>query len=188
MAELSCNVTVFVLGLFHMEIAVVSPSSIRIKGKQVSFVVDPTPTKAKQAADAVFITQGNTLESPDIEGVRLTMSGAGEYEVGGVKITGVKSGETTSYFFTVDGITMLIAAASSLNGKESLRDVAVAVIAADTLADQSALATVANAAAVFYGEQAAENVKALGKEVQPIAKYVTTKEKLPQEMEVVLLA
>lgn len=170
-----------------MEIALISPTSIKIKGKQVSFLINPVLGKAKLAADAVFLTSDNTVESPEVEGVRLTMSGPGEYEVGGVKITGVRIAEHTSYFFTVDGVSVLVATASSLKGKESLRDVAVAVIAADAPVDESVLATVTDNVAVFYGQEAVETVKALGKEVQPVPKYVVTKEKLPQEMELVLL-
>lgn len=170
-----------------MDVSIVTPASIRIKGKQVSFLVDPVATRAKQEADAVLLTHGNTITTNDIEGVRLTMSGPGEYEVGGVKITGVRSGEGTVYYFIMDSISVLVATANSLKGKESSRDVGIALINSDGLTDQSALATVDSNVVLFYGQEAAANVKALGKDLPAVTKYTTTKEKLPQEMEVVLL-
>ena len=171
----------------NMEIAIVSAESIRIKGKQTTFVVDPVATKAKVTADAVLFTKGSGVDTASVEGSRLTIAGPGEYEIGGVKISGVKSGETTAYYLSLDGVTVLVSPTSMLKNKESLRDVDLVALQVDSVVDQSALATVANGVALFYGGQAAENVKGLGKEVQPVAKYVTTKDKLPQEMEIVLL-
>ncbi len=170
-----------------MEIALLSSTTTRLKGKLASLVIDPVVSKAKiQAEGILLLTQKET--DVEVEGSRLTMSGPGEYEVGGVKITAVKQEASISYYLSLDSVSILVATASSLKGKESLRDVDVALLFADSLADTSALATVAGGVAIFYGPQAAENIKALGKEVQPINKYVTTKDKLPAEMEAVLLA
>lgn len=171
----------------NMEITIVSQESIRIKGKQTAFVVDPVVTKAKVTADAVLLAKGSSVDTSSVEGSRLTIAGPGEYEIGGVKISGVKSGETTAYYLSLDGVSVLISPTSMLKNKESLRDVDVVVLQADSVVDQSALATVANGVALFYGVQAAENIKGLGKELQSVSKYVTTKDKLPQEMEIVLL-
>lgn len=170
-----------------MEVALVSPSCVRLRGKVVSFVVDPVSAKSKVQADAIILLQHRTTDVL-VEGSRLTMSGPGEYEISGVKITGVAAGESTSYFLTLDGVTVLLSKASTLKGKESLRDVDVTVLLADELTDQAALTTVASGVALFYGEKAAENAKALGKEPQVMNKYVVTKDKLPAELEVVLLA
>jgi len=171
-----------------MEIAIVSAASIRIKGKLATLVVDPSLAKTKVTADATLILKRDSAEGGEVEGSRLTMSGPGEYEVGGVKITGVKGGDCTAYYLSLDGISLLVTPVSSLKGKESLRDVDIVILLADALADPSALATVTSGVAVFYGPQAEENVKALGKEVQKVEKYSIAREKLPQEMEVILLA
>ena len=170
-----------------MEVALVSSTSIRLKGKVVSFVVDPVSAKSKVQADAIVLLQDRATDAL-VEGSRLTMSGPGEYEISGVKITGIAGGESTSYFLTLDGVTVLLSKASTLKGKESLRDVDVTVLLADEVADQAALTTVTSEVALFYGEKAAENAKALGKEPQVMNKYVVTKDKLPAELEVVLLA
>lgn len=170
-----------------MEVALIGPSSLRLRGKTVTLVVDPQESKAKIQADAVMLLHDLSTASI-VEGSRLTMAGPGEYEVGGVKITGIKNAGNTSYYLTLDGVSLVIACTSSLIGKESLRDVDIAVLFADSLVDQSALATITNGVALFYGPQAQENAKALGKETQTISKYVVSKDKLPAEMEVVLLA
>lgn len=169
-----------------MEIALVSPTSIRIKGKQSALLVDPVASKAKLMADAVLMTSNNPT-TPEVEGCRLVMAGPGEYEVGGVKITGIRTGEKTAYYLTLEGVSILVAAASELKGKDGMKDAALTLLCADSVVDQSALAGATNSIAIFYGPQAEENVKALGKETQAVSKYVTTKDKLPQEMEVVLL-
>lgn len=173
--------------MVEMEIALVGPTSIKIKGKLAAFVVDPEASKTKVAADAILLLAGSLDKVPEVEGARLTLSGPGEYEIGGMKISGVKNGERATFYISVDGMSLLIAPVSSIKGKESLRDVDVAVLLADTLVDASALASVTNGVSIFYGPQAEENVKALGKEVPATGKYVITKDKLPQEMEVVLL-
>lgn len=169
-----------------MEVALVSPETIRLKGKTAAFVVDPVAGKVKLSGDAVLLLKEH-VSSVDVEGSRLTIAGPGEYEISGVKITGVRTGDVTNYFLTLDSITILVGAASSLKGKENLRDVDMVILLADSVVDQSALATIANKVAMFYGPQTQENATALGKTVEPVNKYVVTKDKLPQEMEVVLL-
>lgn len=169
-----------------MEIALLNPTTLRFKSKLASLVVDPTEGKAKIQADATILMQSKALV--EVEGSRVTISGPGEYEVGGVKITGARSAESVIYYFTMDLVTVLVATASSIKAKESLRDVDIAVLLAESVVDPSALATVASGAAVFYGPEAVENIKVLGKEVAGISKYVITKDKMPAEMEAILLA
>lgn len=171
-----------------MEIALISPTAIKLKGKQASFVVDPIVTRAKQQADAAFITGGVAdTDASGIEGSRVTFSGPGDYEVGGIKISGVRSNGRVVYYLSLDGITIMVGAASSVKGKE-MREAQVVALLADELIDQSALATMNASAVLFYGEKAAENITALGKTAEGIAKYVTTRDKLPTEMEVILLS
>lgn len=169
-----------------MEVALVAPTTIRLKGKLATLLVDPVATRGKQQAEAALLLNLSKTDA-EIEGLRLTMAGPGEYEVSGVKITGIRNEAGILYYLTLDNVKLLVGAASSLKGKESLRDVDIAVLLAEGLVDQSALATVADSVAIFYGPQTQENAKVLGKEAQSVNKYVITKEKLPQEMEVVIL-
>lgn len=69
-----------------MEISLVNSSSVKIKGKNASLIIDPT---AKQDADIIIATKSlDVLGIDKIEGVRLVIAGPGEYEAGGISITG----------------------------------------------------------------------------------------------------
>lgn len=166
-----------------MEITLLSEAAIKIKSKTASLLIDPVAVKTKLAAEAVLLTKKQKI--PEVENMRLAISGPGEYEVGGIKITGTKAGEGNVYFLTVDGISIFVGSTSAI--KKETTEAQMAILLADGLVDQSALANGVSSVALFYGEKAAENVKALGKEVAPTEKFVITKDKLSAEMEVVLL-
>jgi hypothetical protein len=81
-----------------MEIQKLSPSSIRIKGSGASVVVDPTGK-----ADAEIVIATLPLENVMLDkvvGKRLTISGPGEYEVGGVAVSGKQTREGIIYQIT----------------------------------------------------------------------------------------
>lgn len=69
-----------------MEISKISDSSLKIKGKNAAVVIDPT---AKVDAEIVIAVQ--PLENLALDKVgnnRLIISGPGEYEAGGISVTG----------------------------------------------------------------------------------------------------
>lgn len=168
-----------------MEVALIAPTSMRIKGKQSTFLVDPVSTKGKLQADASINLLPSTV-TPDIEGLRITLQGPGEYEVSGVKITALGTSEKTQYYLTVDNVRLLLTKASSLKGKD-FREIDMLVLYADELPDQAIVAETGVAVALFYGEKAQEALTILGKTSEPVTKYIITKDKLPSEMEVVLV-
>jgi len=170
-----------------MEVSLLNSTTLRLKGKSIVLIVDPVAQKAKIAGDAVIFLREENKEI-DVEGSRLNIFGSGDYEVGGVKITGIKSGDILSYYVLLDGMSLLIGKASGIKGKESLRDVDVVIILSDIIVDQSSLASVTSGVAIFYGEMGKENITALGKDLQSVNKFSITKDKLPSEMEVVWLA
>ncbi len=62
------------------------------------------------------------------------------------------------------------------------------VLKANEPLDGSAVAALSPRIVILYGEHALEIAKSLGKEgIAPVSKYATTLEKLPEEMEVVVL-
>ncbi len=72
-----------------MEISLVNKTSVKLKGKAASVVIDPT---AKSEAEIVITTKAlDSLTLDKVEGVRLIISGPGEYEAGGISITGKSS-------------------------------------------------------------------------------------------------
>lgn len=171
-----------------MDITSLSPNAIKIKGKTTAFIVEPRDTKGKLAADAVITFDKTPIDIAGIEGVRVVIAGAGDYEVGGTKLVGVASQGVSLYYIGLDNAIVMVGKASAFKNKETLRDADIAILYADGLTDASLLASLNPSVVIFYGPQAAENIKALGKETTAVSKYSITKDKLPTEMEAVLLS
>ena len=172
-----------------MEITLVNTSSLRLKGKQVTLVVNPTGGKGKLAAEAaLFFGRSQSFDLLLLENAKLIIDGAGEYEIGGVKITGIRANDTNGYDIVLDGIDIFVAKASMLAKMKDIKEAEIVVIEADTLVNQSVIAALNANVTMFYGEQAAANVKALGKEEQEsISKYAVTRDKIPADAQILLL-
>ena len=176
------------LGLAYMEIAVVALNCLKIKGKKGSFVIDPLNVNSKTEADAViFFSEKETADLPKIEGYRVVISSPGEYEVSGIKISGSKSGDGLIYQFYVDGVNIVLANASVLEkAKDKLSSHNILLLNADTEVSISAVTTLEPEVVVVYGENASKLEKE--ENVIKASKYSTTKDKLPEKMETVLLS
>lgn len=173
-----------------MEVVVITDNVLRIKGKNAVLVVDPISSMPKTAADAVLILS-NTKEYSDakIEGHRVVIHGAGEYEIGGIKISASYNDGDLVYTIVVDGIDLLLASSKGLKiAKEKIKESNLIVIDTQVIIDESSVTAIAPNVVLLYGENREESAKVLGKEPQKSSKYVVTLEKLPQEMEVVVLA
>ena len=171
-----------------MDVILLSPNSVKIKGKTVSFIIEPRDTKGKLAADAVITFDATPIDTSHIEGVRVAIAGAGDYEVGGVKMFGLKNDDTAIYYINLDNMMVMVGKASTLKSKEVVRDADVAVIYADSAVDASLLATLNPRSVIFYGPQGTENIKVLGKEATASSKYSVVKDKLPAELEAILFS
>lgn len=69
-----------------MEIGLSSPNSVKLKGKNATLITDPT---TKVDADIIIATQPlDSLNEAALANVRLIISGPGEYEAGGIGVTG----------------------------------------------------------------------------------------------------
>lgn len=174
-----------------MEILTLTKDSIKIKGKISSFVVDPiVALRTKTQADAVIIlTKQQNYETSKIEGGRVIIQSPGEYEVGGVKITGFRVNNDLNYNILIDGIDLLLTSSSSLaKQKEPTRDYHVLVLEADAVIDDSVIATFSPQMVVLYGEKSGELFASLGTTKKTKSSKITLKkEQLPEELEVVLL-
>jgi len=171
-----------------MEITFSSPAAIKIKGKQATCIVNPSESKAKLAADIVLGFTLHEMPKMSFEQEPLFVSGPGEYESKGMKITGVFFENVVSYQITVDGITLIVTKGCVVEKiKDKFEDAEILVILADEIVQQAAISALDPYVVVIYGEKAEESIKGLGKEVTPVSKYSVTKDKLPSEMEVVLL-
>ncbi len=168
-----------------MEIAILPKHALKLKGKQATLVVNPAD-KATPYSAAILL--GSSVVPNSDDGV--VISGPGEFEVGGIKISGTREGGDVVYTMNIDGVGILLgetAAIAKTQGK--LKENNVAILYTSVVTDASLATGLATNAVLFYGEKASEVVQTFAKEnVKTMPKYLITSEKLPQEIETVLLS
>lgn len=71
-----------------MEISKITDTSIKVKGKNASVVIDPVSKIEAQIVIATVPEEQLSLDK--VEGVRLVVSGPGDYEAGGISVAGKK--------------------------------------------------------------------------------------------------
>ncbi|HSW47599.1 MAG TPA: hypothetical protein VLG67_00820 [Candidatus Saccharimonadales bacterium] len=168
-----------------MEISILSKSSIRIKGKSSVLSVDPTQ---KTECNAVILL-ANETSGVKINDEDVVFNGPGEYEAGGVKITGYRVESDLAFSINIDSINLTLGKLSTLSKfQNKLKEANILVVNCNELIDASFLTSMASSVIIFYGEKAAEVGKAIGAEnVKNLSKYATTIDKLPAEVETVIL-
>jgi len=167
-----------------MEIALLPKSSLRIKGKTAAFVINP---QGAVVANAAMLFDPNAeFESEET----VTLKGAGEYEIGGVKITGLRNEKSVLYSMQVDGMEIVAGPVALLSAMQhKLKEHNVVIVSCDEVTDASFLTSLAVNAVLFYGDKAQEVAQAFEKEnLQKMTKYSASLGKLPAEMETVLLS
>jgi hypothetical protein len=97
-----------------MEITRLTDTSIRIKTKTATFVVDPN---LKTDADVTLIMQSEESDPKLVENARLVIDGPGDYEVMDVAITGIKYGDFVGYSID-DGSSKILIVPSTVAEKE----------------------------------------------------------------------
>ena len=172
----------------EMEVSLIESQSIKIKSKKAVFVIDPFEKLPKTPADAVLILSEN-FNTEKVVDFRLVIKSVGDYEVGGVKISGMNLEGNIVYDLRVDGVEVLLAKASSITKvTDKIEDAQVAVINADGPVNPAVVTALEPRVVVLYGEKVDEAAKALGKEeVEKVNKFAATEGKLPEEMQVVIL-
>jgi hypothetical protein len=93
----------------YMEIALLPKSSLKIKAKNATFVVDPHDT-TQYSAGILLGKSGVNIGEFEM----VILDGPGEYEVGGVKMTGIKSDGSSVYSLNVDGVDVVLGRVASL--------------------------------------------------------------------------
>ena len=170
-----------------MEIIPLSKSSLKIKGKRAAIVLDPDSSiRVKAAADAILVFPNINSDLSKVEEWRVCIRGGGEYEVGGIKISGVKNGKHFAYKLFVDGMSIACSSADSLEG---LRDVLsgqhILILTASEKFDLSLISTLEPRIVILYGEKAADIPQK--DDIIKTSKFSVTKDKLPEKMETILL-
>lgn len=166
-----------------MEISLVSAKVLKIKGKKTTFLVNPTEKLSEINAALYF------HEILSYEGDIVKIAGAGDFEVGGVKVVGYRSEESVIYSMGIDGVDLLIGECKALERMQhKVKEHMVLVVKADEVVDCSFATSLGVNAVLFYGEKASEVVHGLAKEnVMETNKFQTTLDKLPAEMQTILL-
>lgn len=170
-----------------MDIQLISPDSILIKSKIFAIAVEST---TKVIADVLFIMDpGVTTDTDKIENLRLVVRGPGEYEVGGVKMTAVTDGERLYYETRVEDMNVNVMESESIvKSSDKSKECDILILHAKGSVDDSHIAAMSPKVVVLYGPHSAEIAKTLGKDnVTPVAKHSLKKDKLPEEVEVVVL-
>lgn len=172
-----------------MEVALLDSHSIKLKGKTATLVLDPSLKMPKTTADGVVLVNSKTFEGGKLEGVRLVMSGPGEYEIGGVKISAFGKKNEVSYEIRMDGLEILLARDDILQkAQDKTKEYHVVVLDSASGADQWIVTSHTPRVVLLYGEKAKEFSKALGNDTpESLSKYQTTLEKLPDEIEIFVL-
>jgi len=171
-----------------MEIALLPKNGLKIRGKYASILVDALDKTVLYSA--IILLDCDTKTSAMQGGDGVLIEGPGEYEVGGIKIKGYRHDALVAYSLNVDGIDVLLGTIEALEKmQQKLKEHNIIVVAANSVIDSSFVTGLASNAVIFYGEKGNEVVKGFATEtVKMLAKYQVTKDKLPQEMETVLLA
>ncbi|MCL6096093.1 MAG: hypothetical protein M1444_00200 [Patescibacteria group bacterium] len=173
-----------------MEVVLLDKTSLRIKSKHTNFIVDPSGQLSKTPTDGVIILSGEAVDLSKVTDYRVVVKSPGEYEIGGVKISGIDVDGVTVYGLTIDNIDVLLAKASSVTKvSEKLKEYDIAIFNVDAEINQTVVTALEPRVVILYGEKANEATKALGKEnAEKVQKFIATKDKLPEEMQVVVLS
>lgn len=167
-----------------MEITLLPKSALRIKGKTSSFVVNPQ--EAVQA-NAYFLLDPKAVFVTD---EAVVLNGPGEFEIGGVKITGLRNEKSVLYTMNVDGMEVLVGTITLLSALHAkLKENNIVIVNCDEVTDATFLTALAVNAVLFYGEKAEEVAQTFEKEkLKKMNKYAASLGKLSAEMETILLA
>jgi hypothetical protein len=173
-----------------MDIQIFGPDSLKIKSKKTTLAVDPKSSIQKFEADAILLLDKNS-DTTRINDFRVIINAEGEYEISGLKISGVASQDNTIFTIISENVPTLIAKASSLGkiSSEKIGEYKILIVNADSDLDQGRITAMEPRIVILYGEKAKEVAKTLGKEGAAVSSKITVSEdKLPEEMDVLILA
>lgn len=171
-----------------MDIAIIGKNNIKIKGRETTFVVDPTKDMPKTPADAIILLNGfENIDTSKVTDFRLIINGAGGYEVGGSKISGTKTSKGTLYKILIDDVSIILGFATDAK-MEGFNASQVAVVNTNGDFNDSFVTALEPKMVLLYGEKSKEEARALGAEnVNSSSKVSITKDKLPEKTEVIVL-
>lgn len=171
-----------------VDISIVGKTSIKLKGKKASFIVDPSKEIPKTSSDAIILSNGyDNIDISRVTDSRITIEGAGGYEVGGAKISGTTTPKGTLYRISIDGIDIVVGRVVETKA-DGFNACQVAIVNASGDFNESSITSLEPKMAVLYGTSKTDAAKALGAEsIGLVPKITIARDKLPEKMEVVVL-
>lgn len=170
-----------------MEIALLGDQSLKIRGKKGSLLIDPVKGIPKTPTDAIVVLAQKDYDASRAQGARVVIEGPGDYEVSGIKISSLRFGSELMYRLTVDGIALILTTSHGLTNAQESQECSMLVVNAQEILEASSVTQASPQVLLLYGQNALDSAKAVNKEVQILSKYAVTAEKLPEEMQVVVL-
>ncbi len=171
-----------------VDISFVGKQSIRLKGKSITFIVDPTRKMSKTSADAIILLNGSdNVDVSRVTDSRIIIDGPGGYEVGGAKMSGTTTSKGTLYRLSIDDVSIIIGYATESKA-EGFNSCQVLIVNADNDFNESFVTALEPKITVLYGDKKNESAKTLGLEnITSTSKILVVKDKLPEKMEIVVL-
>lgn len=160
-----------------MDFAIID-NSLRIKSKTATVFVNPLDKKKTEADIALFTNAG--LHFSD---ARLNVTGPGEYEVSGAKVSAQKLGKDIYFVVEADGLRVGIGKMSQMQeNQDKIPPSNISAVNLDSQVNMSSIILSEPSVIVLFGENAKEV-----KDAEKVSKYSVTFEKLPQETQTILL-
>lgn len=174
-----------------MEVMILGGNALRVKGKNSTLVINPSKSTSKIEADAIIsLSNSDDFSDSKVEGFRITIKGHGEYEIGGAKVSALKVAEKLVVRIDIDNVKVLVGSGGAIEKvQEKVEDSDILVVDADEKFNYSTLTTMEPKVLLVYGDLKDEVSKSIGKEnVEKLNKFSTTADKLPTELQYVILA
>lgn len=139
-----------------MEIQLLASNSIKVKGKNASVVFDPV---SKTDAEIIIVTKPTeTLALDKVLNTRLVISGPGEYEAGGISISGKRVKDKVIYTL-IENLKVAISPSEVGDLLPDDEDFdAVIVHVTDSFSDE-VLGPISSKCVILYGDLAQATVK-----------------------------
>lgn len=163
-----------------MELTSKFPGSIKIKGKKATLFINPKNVK-EELIDAVIFTGKESKDSQQIQ-ARVTVRGPGEYEVNGATIWAVASEESLICRIGIDGLSVLYLAHIPKSAQEIEQFSPVDILLLGQYSE--AIHDLEPKVIIPFEEKI---IEPMGKTATKEKKLIIIKEKLPEELQVVVI-
>ena len=178
------------LGYIAVDVSVLNKSSIKIRFRHATLVVDPASDTGKTTSDAIVLLNGTNSDLSKVADYRIVISGPGEYEINGVKVAGVRIDNGFVYNIIGDGLSIVLGKTKEVSKlkEEFSATCQIAILNVDSEFTQAVLTGLEPKVVVLYGDNKDAGAKILDKEsISSLRKFSVSKDKLPEEREVVTL-